>query len=456
MDACGNPAITRTQIITVNDDTKPVLYGVPAHITLECDGAIPTPPTVTATDNCVTNPTVVYSQVPATLNAGFCGIITRTWTATDACGNKKSASQIITVKCCPTICTYTQGFYGNKNGKACTPAGPQVTSLTIMQNALTAAGGSKDFGIVNANNRYFKLINADLTGTNPNIYKMLPGGGTPSTIAAGSVFTSYGNTSTWPRVPIQSTTPGYGSINNTILSQTMALFFNLNMDNTLGNFQLLATGIITSPKASCGSTYPLAIKDTFYIPQNVVDYLTGTGAATVTGLYNLANQYLGGFTVTDISISDINQALDAINRGFDKCRAFRDYYTPPVTSQRMIITSNSTSVEPKKSTSVEPKQPEALIPGVLKVAAYPNPFNSVVNFRIVSPVSGQANLELYDMVGRRLAVVYTGRIDANSPRTITYTMPVVHQSLIVYKFTINGKTVVGNLISSDGNSINKP
>jgi hypothetical protein len=91
-----------------------------------------------------------------------------------------------------------------------------------------------------------------------------------------------------------------------------------------------------------------------------------------------------------------------------------------------------------------------------KVTAYPNPFNSVVNFRIVSPESGQANLELYDMVGRRLAVVYTGRIDANSPRTITYKLPVVHQSLIVYKFTINGKTVVGNLISSDGNSINKP
>ena len=34
-DACGNPAITRTQIITVDDNIAPVLAAAPAAVTVE-------------------------------------------------------------------------------------------------------------------------------------------------------------------------------------------------------------------------------------------------------------------------------------------------------------------------------------------------------------------------------------------------------------------------------------
>ncbi len=94
-DACGN-ASSKSQVITVLDRTAPVLSAAPAAVTVECD-AVPAPATLTATDNCDANPVVTYAQ---TRTNGACAnsyTLTRTWTATDACGNASSKSQVITV-----------------------------------------------------------------------------------------------------------------------------------------------------------------------------------------------------------------------------------------------------------------------------------------------------------------------------------------------------------------------
>ncbi len=96
-DACGNSS-SCDQVITLTDMTPPVV-SCPADVTVECNS--PTDPsatgTGTATDNCDANPGVSFSDAIA---AGSCPqgqVITRTWTATDACGNASSCDQIITV-----------------------------------------------------------------------------------------------------------------------------------------------------------------------------------------------------------------------------------------------------------------------------------------------------------------------------------------------------------------------
>ncbi|MGZ5507198.1 MAG: tandem-95 repeat protein, partial [Limisphaerales bacterium] len=94
-DACGNSS-SGTQVVTVVDTAAPVLAGVPADATAQCD-SVPTAATPTATDNCDSNPSISFNQTSA---AGSCAgsyILTRTWTATDTCGNHSSASQHITV-----------------------------------------------------------------------------------------------------------------------------------------------------------------------------------------------------------------------------------------------------------------------------------------------------------------------------------------------------------------------
>lgn len=97
-DACGNSA-TCTQSIVVFDETPPVL-DCPATITLECTAS--TQPDSTGmpgiSDNCGESPMIVFSDMTI---AGACEqefIINRTWTATDACGNSASCTQVIFIE----------------------------------------------------------------------------------------------------------------------------------------------------------------------------------------------------------------------------------------------------------------------------------------------------------------------------------------------------------------------
>jgi VCBS repeat-containing protein len=113
-DAAGNTA-TSTQIITIVDNTKPVITDV-ADKTVNC-GASTLPSatgTATATDNCSTA-TVTYTDATSG------NLITRTWKATDAAGNYSTSVQYITVgsqftallSSVPTNSTYTGGVNTN-------------------------------------------------------------------------------------------------------------------------------------------------------------------------------------------------------------------------------------------------------------------------------------------------------------------------------------------------------
>jgi uncharacterized repeat protein (TIGR01451 family) len=89
----NNSASTTT---TVSDSTPPVITCA-GNVTIECDESTEPYNTgiATATDNCDTDVEVTYSDVS---DGGTClGNITRTWTATDDCGNTDECVQIITV-----------------------------------------------------------------------------------------------------------------------------------------------------------------------------------------------------------------------------------------------------------------------------------------------------------------------------------------------------------------------
>ena len=95
-DDCGN-LVSFTQTITVIDTAAPSLSGVPANTTIECSDPVPAPPTVTAGDTCDTSVAVTMNQVNNLVGCNGTGTITRTWSATDDCGNTVNAMQVITV-----------------------------------------------------------------------------------------------------------------------------------------------------------------------------------------------------------------------------------------------------------------------------------------------------------------------------------------------------------------------
>jgi hypothetical protein len=84
-----------SQTINVDDTTSPVISALPAPTTIECTGT-PSWTTPTATDNCGT-PILTFADVTTPGSCPNEYSITRTWTATDACGNTATTSQTFNV-----------------------------------------------------------------------------------------------------------------------------------------------------------------------------------------------------------------------------------------------------------------------------------------------------------------------------------------------------------------------
>lgn len=101
-DECGLSTTVNSTFYVQGPSSPPTLAGVPANITSECTESLAAAPdSVTATAECG-SATVTYQEtsnvggVLGTCPDAF--VFTRTWTATDSCGNSDSQSQGITLQ----------------------------------------------------------------------------------------------------------------------------------------------------------------------------------------------------------------------------------------------------------------------------------------------------------------------------------------------------------------------
>jgi gliding motility-associated-like protein len=107
-DYCGNRSTFKI-FVKITDNQAPILRGVPPNLTVTSEANVPAPTPVTATDNCTTGIAPLFQQTQQ--NTGNCTyLLTRTWTATDECGNFATASQQITIQknaadCALKLCT---------------------------------------------------------------------------------------------------------------------------------------------------------------------------------------------------------------------------------------------------------------------------------------------------------------------------------------------------------------
>ncbi len=120
-DLAGNMA-TCTQSITVIDTIKPVFTVKPPSDTIACNDPLVVAPTLIATDNCSPTDSVkvilVENSTKATTGCGkYNYTTTRTWTATDKCGNSTVHTQVVKVE---------------------DTAGPKFTGMPDTINILTA------------------------------------------------------------------------------------------------------------------------------------------------------------------------------------------------------------------------------------------------------------------------------------------------------------------------------
>jgi len=82
----------------------------------------------------------------------------------------------------------------------------------------------------------------------------------------------------------------------------------------------------------------------------------------------------------------------------------------------------------------------------VQIKAYPNPFSDQVSFRFVSPVKGKAILEIYNIGGQRMAVLFNGMVDAGISKTVQYTQGKADAGgTLIYKLTIGDRVLHGKV-----------
>jgi len=123
------------------------------------------------------------------------------------------------------------------------------------------------------------------------------------------------------------------------------------------------------------------------------------------------------------------------------------------TTANKLATANSTGNCPmvtiannQISQSSEPAFDDAVKSDRTVIKAYPNPYMNQINFSIKSPVSGKATLEVYSILGQKLAIVYDGKVDAGIEQRVIYNVPAANRVTMMYRLTIGNRTYWSTVI----------
>ncbi|QNA43584.1 T9SS type A sorting domain-containing protein [Lacibacter sediminis] len=374
----------------------------------------------------------------------------------------------VTVVPCGGYCTYTQGKYGNTS-PACDGDGigdgVAITYPTVvdMIKAMLGVGGVANPLVIGSNGKFITIPSTATAAELLN--KSMPGGGGSRELFGSCTVDNVPLPACWTPGTNNSTTyiTKQGKINNVLLSQTITLGLNLRVSGGLGDFALEA-GTFATAKAEggCGSTTPtqrscylnelgqlVVVNEYVYktIPQSIIDALDCKGYDhTVGGLYQLANDALGNVDgeagkECGASLGDITNAVGSINEGFDECRIFIGWNVGPCEIPSTRINLNSSGVI--NSADLAAQTVESL-----RVSAYPNPFAEKVSFAIVSPVSGKASLEIYNMFGQKIQTVYEGYLTAGRTQLVEFRPgSTIAAGTLVYRLNVAGKQVTGKLVN---------
>src|SRR5262249_25217375 len=265
-------------------------------------------------------PSITYkagaSHTPATF----------TLVVTDRFGCQSTCS--IQVDCSPpqqVNCTLTQGFYGNQNGKfngisgTTLVAGLLTTDLTVGKlgvRSLTIKGG------------------ADAASSAQCLVKRMPATQAPSCLPnfGDKTLSGFASCDTNPPIPKNGQ-----KWSNVLLGQVVTLSLNIRLDaanhedghTALADREICNTfvtqGSLAGPDGVKGTADdvidPSSAPSTSRIPLSVTCALTHLGLPhTVGGILELGNRALACQCIDVASLADVNQAVDAINSGFDECR----------------------------------------------------------------------------------------------------------------------------------------
>jgi hypothetical protein len=247
--------------------------------------------------------------------------------------NQCSNTQQITTDPCVGFCSLTMGAYGNAGGVFTNPdscyngLGTLALIQALLGDPAFLACGSPNpnptsliVGIVGNRSLTIPLSAAQC------IINRLPANGTPDPLPNqfGDQTLQNPNSCQVPGpklLPIKN-----GKFGSVLLGQTITLALNLRLDPTLADLDLTTIGTPGGTGRGAYREFCTTSGGRIRILQSVIDALSNptyvpiaSHRGKVSGLLDLANRALSGQSTGSVKLSDINNAVDAINRGFDDC-----------------------------------------------------------------------------------------------------------------------------------------
>jgi hypothetical protein len=240
-----------------------------------------------------------------------------------------------------------------------------------------------------------------------------------------------------------------GKVKNVLLGQTITLGLNMGISGNLAHVLLSGSWITTAAvDGGCGGTDPLQ-RECVYV-DNVLDHVLNDyeytwldpavlaalpDEATIADLFDLANRALGNAdgvdgTEKDVSLGDINKAVTAINEAFDQCRYLIGIYEEkPVCGE---------------SIGGGPAIPGGDLASSLKV--YPNPTTDKVNFEFTTATKGHVILEVYNIIGEKLATLVDKTLDKGVLMKVEYEPRNLSAGFIYYRLYLDGDVKTGKVV----------
>jgi|GEM_PF-6549506 len=326
---------------------------------------------------------------------------------------------------CEELCTYTQGKYGNQGNSSICDGEMSYPTAEFVEMLLGEGELALGWG---ANLLIFQSGDAGL------IDAILPSQGSNELITG----TCYVNTPC-----ISSYLTRQGRLKSGLIGQTLTLGLNLRINDGLSTFELQSEGLLTTQEVEeCGTGIPvemvcepiyddlgmiigydMVVNPYWYDQVNpgLLCYMAENGYdLTVGGLYLLANHALGGFatfpaSVTcgdityEITLTTIKDAVDMINNIFDECRIFVGYL------DEMILCPPVFYSAPAVNETAQP------VSSNVEVSVMPNPFSVSTEITVTTPIDTRADVEVYDMTGRRITSLFSGNLLAGSINTFRFT-----------------------------------
>ena len=377
-----------------------------------------------------------------------------------ASGSFSNAARLVT-PATPTItsgastCTAagssTISNYSASNTYTFAPLGPTIT-LRGLINSMTVGTPytviSNDGSCTSAASGSFSNAARLVTPATPTITS----GAATCSAEGNSTISNYSASNTYTFTPLGPTITSGGLINSMTVgtpytvtsnngsctSAASASFSNAAMLETptftvcVVQPTLCSTGSLTI-NASGGSGFLCTIDGSEPNANNTNNVFSNLGVGSVTTIK--VKNSSGCSATTPVNCSDI----------VSNC-------SPPPNGRTAAPVTQVQSVDTIKEQTVESQVQgletiKAQISSPTKVTAAPNPFSDRVRFSLVSAVSGQGTLDLFNTMGQRVQRVFQGYVEKGIRRILEYNVASSKRGNLIYVFTVGDQKTTGILIN---------